>query len=88
MKVEIRTHGPVKILVDDVRIIREILLRGGFTDPSPFQILKEGQVFGLIKKIDIDLEMHVRFYEDFTIDSEMEFSKEYLEHPYDCRPPL
>lgn len=86
MNDEIYTHGRVKVFVNDVRIIREILVREGFVDPSPFQTWREGQVFGLTKKVGKDLEMHVRGYEDFTVDSEVELSREYLEHPYDCKP--
>ena len=66
--------------------VKEILIQEGFTDPTPLQIWKEGQIFGLVKKIDEDLEMHVRGYDDFTLDSEIELSREYLEHPYDCKP--
>jgi len=86
MSIEIGTHGPIKIFVDDMNIIREILMHEGFVDPSPLQTWRQGQVFGLIKRVAKDLEMHVRGYEDFTVDSEVELSREYLEHPYDCKP--
>ena len=66
--------------------MKEILLCEGFADPTPLQVQKEGQVFGLVKRISNELEMHVRGYDDFTLESEIELSREYLEHPYDCRP--
>lgn len=79
------SYGPIKINVNNMKEIREILLKEGFRD-SIFQIWKEGQIFGLIKKLNNDLEMHVRGFEDFTLDSEIELSREYLEHPYECKP--
>jgi hypothetical protein len=30
--------------------------------------------------------MHVRGYDDGSLDSEVELSREYLEHPFDCKP--
>lgn len=79
-------YGPIKVFLDKMEIVKEILIREGFIDPSPFQTWKKGQVFGLIKRLNNDLEMHVRGFDDFTLDSEVELSREYLEHPYDCRP--
>ena len=79
------SKGSVRVFADMDRV-KEILLREGFADPTPLQVQKEGQVFGLIKRISNDLEMHVRGYDDFTFESEIELSREYLEHPYDCRP--
>ncbi len=80
------TYGPVRVFVKDMEMIKRILIEEGFVDPSPFQIWKEGQVFGLIKRINENFEVHVRGYEDFTLDSEIELSREYIQHPYDCRP--
>ena len=77
--------GPIKVFADMKRV-REALIHEGFFDPTPLQVQKEGQVFGLVKKISDDLEMHVRGYDDFTLESEIELSREYLEHPYDCKP--
>ncbi len=82
----IKTYGPVRVRVGDMEIIKRILIEEGFVDPSPFQIWKEGQVFGLIKRINENFEVHVRGYRDFTLDSEIELSREYIQHPYDCRP--
>lgn len=79
-------RGPVKVLVNEMEKIRNILLREGFSDPAPLQTWKDGQVFGLVKKVTHMLEMHVRGYDDFTLESEIELSRGYLEHPYDCRP--
>jgi len=77
--------APIKVFADMERI-KEILIHEGFVDPTPLQTWKEGQVFGLVKKVNNDLEMHVRGYNDFTLESEIELSREYLEHPYDCKP--
>jgi hypothetical protein len=41
----------------------------------------EGElVFGLIKPLNELVEVHVRGYEDGTLDAEVELSREYLEH--------
>jgi len=77
--------GPIKVY-RDMDYIKEILIQEGFTDPAPLQIWKERQIFGLVKKINDDLEMHVRGYDDSTLDSEIELSREYLEHPGECKP--
>ncbi|MGA2663620.1 MAG: hypothetical protein ABSF83_01575 [Nitrososphaerales archaeon] len=39
-----------------------------------------------IKRVNQFHELHVRVYGDFTLDSEIELSRDYLEHPYECRP--
>jgi len=79
------TFGPIRVF-KDVSLVKQILINEGFEDPSPLQNWKEEQVFGLVKKINQTLEMHVRGYADNSLDSEIELSREYLEHPYDCRP--
>jgi hypothetical protein len=51
--------------------------------------LEAGQVFGLVKPLDDVYEVHVRGYQDGTLDAEIDVSREYLEHliygsyPYD-----
>jgi len=77
-------RGLVK--VTDIDAVKNALLREGFKDPTPLQVWKEGQVFGLVKEVGNTLEMHVRGYNDFTLESEIELSREYLEHPYECKP--
>jgi hypothetical protein len=67
---------------------KEALIKEGFSD-TLLQIWKPGQVFGLVKPLDDVNEVHVRGYQDGTLDSEIEVSREYLEHliygsyPYD-----
>lgn len=77
--------GPVKVLVD-MNEVKNILLKGGFHDPALLQVQKEGQIFGLVRKVNDLLEIHVRGYNDSTLESEIELSREYLEHPYDHEP--
>lgn len=78
--------GPITIYGSDFASIRSIFLQEGFSDPSPLQTVKPGQVFGLIKKYGQVHELHVRMYDDGSLDSEVELSRDYLEHPHDCRP--
>jgi len=78
-------RGPVRVFVD-IDAVRNVLLREGFKDPTPLQVWKERQVFGLVKEVGDTLEMHIRGYSDFTLESEIELSREYLEHPYECKP--
>jgi len=66
--------------------VKRVLISEGFADPSPLQVWKGGQVFGLVKAVGRGLEMHVRGYADSSLDSEIELSRDYLEHPYDCKP--
>jgi hypothetical protein len=68
--------------------VEDALVREGFRD-TPLQIWKPGQVFGLVRPLDDMYEVHVRGYQDGTLDAEIEVSREYLEHliygsyPYD-----
>jgi len=67
---------------------KEALIKEGFRD-TLLQFWKPGQVFGLVKPLDDTYEIHVRGYQDGTLDAEIEVSREYLEHliygsyPYD-----
>lgn len=81
-----QTAGPVKVYGRTIADVETVLIEEGFTDPSPLQVWKPGQVFGLTRSIDDKLEMHVRGYNDDSLDSEVELSRDYLEHPFDCRP--
>lgn len=83
-----QTKGPIKVHGRTIADVKRVLLTEGFTDPSPLQVWKPGQVFGLTRSINDKLEMHVRGYDDGSLDSEVELSREYLEHPFDCRPLL
>jgi hypothetical protein len=82
----VQTKGPIHVYGHAITDVKAALLDEGFTDPTPLQVWKPGQVFGLTKSIDDKLEMHVRGYDDDSLDSEVELSREYLEHPYNSRP--
>jgi hypothetical protein len=71
-------YGAIKVHVD-LEVVRRILLSEGFHEPL-LQGWKEGQVFGLVKPLNELVEVHVRGYEDGTLDAEVELSREYLEH--------
>lgn len=47
---------------------------------TPLQVVKSGQVFGLVKKVGDIWEMHVRGFDDGRLESEIEVSRDYLEH--------
>ena len=51
----------------------------GFTDPI-FQERKKGQRFGLAKPLSSLLEWHVRGFADGMLDSEVEISRNWLQH--------
>ena len=59
--------------------VENVLKEEGF-EHTYLQVWKEGQVFGLIKRIDDKWEMHVRGFEDGHLEAEIEISREYLEH--------
>jgi hypothetical protein len=71
-------YGAIKVYVD-LEVVRWILLSEGFHEPL-LQGWKEGRVFGLVKPLNELVEVHVRGYEDGTLDAEVELSREYLEH--------
>jgi hypothetical protein len=56
-----------------------ILQRTGFTDPI-FQERKKGQRFGLARHLSSLLEWHVRGFADGMLDSEVEISRDWLQH--------
>ena len=61
-------------------MVKQILLSEGFKDLSLLQSKKAGQIFGLVKKASDVLEVHVRGYVDNTLDSEIEISREFVQH--------
>lgn len=76
--------GAIEIFTD-LEYVKEALLEEGFQSPL-FQYNKEGQVFSLIKPLNNLAEVHVRGYEDFTLDSEVELSREFFQHPFEIKP--
>jgi hypothetical protein len=77
--------GPILLTNYSVHQVKDLFLRNGFYDPTPLQTVKPGQVFGVVKKLG-QLETHVRGYADNTLDSEIELSRDYLEHPGEVMP--
>jgi hypothetical protein len=77
-----------RVWVPCLDCVKDVLVREGFRG-TPLQVWKPGQVFGLVKPLDDVYEVHVRGYQDGTLDAEIEVSREYLEHliygssPYD-----
>ena len=67
--------GKIKVLIDMAHV-KQILLQEGFHDVYILQKWKEGQIFGFVKPIDGKLEIHVRGYDDSTLDAEIESYQE------------
>ncbi len=65
--------------------VKEALLKEGF-EFTPFQDIKDEQTFGLVKDIDDEKQMHVRGFKDGYLESEIEISRYFLEHPHTSRP--
>jgi hypothetical protein len=59
--------------------VKEILIQEGYRD-TKLQTIKQGQVFGLVKKVDSVWEMHVRGFKDGRLEAEIEISRDYFEH--------
>ena len=59
--------------------VKGILVHEGFSD-TILQTIKQGQVFGLVKKVDSIWEMHVRGFKDGRLEAEIEISRDYFEH--------
>lgn len=74
-------YGSIRVLTS-LDYVKQILMKEGFYDPGLFQIRKEGQVFGLVKRVSKEFEVHVRGYVDNTLDSEIEISRDFFEHPF------
>jgi len=84
MKLAYQYKGKILVL-DNIDRVKDILIKEGFREPM-LQTVKEGQVFGLIKPLDEVYEVHIRGYKDNTLDSEVEISREYLEHAGSAKP--
>ena len=69
----------VQIHRDHVPLLAMILQRTGFTDPI-FQENKIGQRFGLARPLSNLLEWHVRAFADGMLESEVEISRNWLQH--------
>ncbi len=59
--------------------VKGVLIQEGFHD-TKLQTIKQGQVFGLVKKVDGIWEMHVRGFKDGRLEAEIEISRDYFEH--------
>lgn len=68
--------------------LEDVLVQRGFYNPGVLQLYKRDQKFGLVKRLDQALEMHVRGFNDGRVDAEIEISRDYFEHlgPNSCRP--
>jgi len=62
-----------------LEMAKEVLGQEGFRH-TPLQVVKPGQVFGLVKKVADIWEMHVRGFDDGRLESEIEISRDYFEH--------
>jgi sulfiredoxin len=69
----------VRIHPEHVPLLAVVLQQMGFTDPI-FQERKKGQRFGLSKLLSSLLEWHVRGFADGMLDSEVEISRNWLQH--------
>ncbi len=69
----------VQINPEHFPLLTLILQRMGFTDPI-LQEWKTGQRFGLSRPLSSLLEWHVRGFADGTLDSEVEISRNWLQH--------
>lgn len=69
----------VQIHPEHVPLLAMILQRTGFTNPI-FQERKKGQRFGLSRHLSSLLEWHVRGFADGMLDSEVEISRNWLQH--------
>jgi len=65
-----------------LNMVKEVLTQEGFRD-TILQVVKPGQVFGLIRKEGDVWEMHVRGFDDGRLESEIEISRDYFEHQDD-----
>ena len=69
----------VQIHPEHIPLLAMILQLTGFTDPI-FQERKKGQRFGLSRHVSSLLEWHVRGFADGMLDSEVEISRNWLQH--------
>lgn len=73
------TRNAVRVPPEYIPRLAVILRRMGFWNPF-FQEWRVGQRFGLSRPLTTLLEWHVRGFADGTVDSEVEISRERLEH--------
>ncbi|MGC9227737.1 hypothetical protein [Caldivirga sp.] len=69
---------------DRVDEVYRVLLTEGFRE-TQLRVLKEGERYSLVKRLIDPWELHVRIYYNGLIESEVEVSREYLEHLGDYR---
>ncbi len=62
-----------------LEMAKEVLVREDFRHTA-LQVVKPGQVFGLVRKEDDVWEMHVRGFDNGRLESEIEISRDYFEH--------
>ncbi len=62
-----------------LQMVKEVLIQESFSG-TMLQTVKPNQVFGVVKKVDNVWEMHVRGFSDGSLESEIEISRDYLEH--------
>lgn len=83
--VQFKRYLMSKVVLDEHRkqalleVVKKALLDEGFED-TRLQFEEPTQAFGLIKKLMFPWEMHIRGYCDGSLASEIEVSREYLEH--------
>ncbi len=65
--------------------VKQALLKEGFKF-TPFQDIQEDQTFGLVKDLEDEKQIHVRGFKDGHLESEIEISRYFLEHPHTSRP--
>jgi len=85
MNLAYRFKGKILVLDQNLDKAKDILIKEGFRE-TILQTIKEGQVFGLVKPLNEVYEVHIRGYNDNTLDSEVEISREYLEHASSAKP--
>ncbi len=60
--------------------VKAVLLQEGFSG-TMLQTVKPGQVFGLVRKDDNNVwQIHVRGFDDGSLEAEIEISNDYFEH--------
>lgn len=62
-----------------LEVAKKVLVQEGFRH-TLLQVVKTGQVFGLVRKVGDIWEMHVRGFDDGRLESEIEISRDYFEH--------
>ncbi len=63
-----------------VEQLRRILLTEGFNNAGLFQVWKRGQIFGYVRRVQYDLEWHIRAFADGRLESELEPPRTTINH--------